>query len=297
MINLLHLKVDRLEISDKTINVYCHLDIQEQICASCLTSTREFKSYHTHTVRDLDISGREVYLHIRVKQFYCRSCKSYFTQKIPFADSNKSYTHRQSKWIFELSRKQPLSEVGALVNMHAKTVERIFFDCALPQLSDPYKRYEGVTRLGIDELSWRKTFPKEDLYKNIKWLLFRPMHTLTPIEKENLDKTFKLTPILEELYMLKNTFCNIFDMEISIKEALTQIDEWVEYAQTVSNQFLDTFLAFFKRQQTAITNHFKHKVSNAATEGNNNILRTVKRFTFNMTNFEHFRARCFAFKN
>ncbi|MBL7813633.1 MAG: transposase, partial [Saprospiraceae bacterium] len=36
--------------------------------------------------------------------------------------------------------------------------------------------------------------------------------------------------------------------------------------------------------------------SNACTEGNNNLLRTVKRFTFNMTNFEHFKARCFAYK-
>ena len=45
-----------------------------------------------------------------------------------------------------------------------------------------------------------------------------------------------------------------------------------------------------------ITNYFKHKMSNAVTEGNNNILRTVKRFTFNMTNFDHFKARCFAFK-
>lgn len=389
MLNLPNIKVDKVEILDKTINIYCHLDINEEKCASCLNPTSQIKSYRTHMVRDLDISGREVYLHIRVKQFYCPNCKSYFTQKIPFADSNKSYTHRQSKWIFELSRKQPLSEVGAIVNMHAKTVERIFFDYALPQTSE---RYERVTRLGIDELSWRKgkkdyiccltnldtgetidilrtrnkealiahfqsiklksgldfckrieviscdfwgpfldiakllfpqadvvgdrfhwtmyinkvldeqrkalrkEFPKEELYKNIKWLLYRQMDTLSPIEKENLDKTFTLAPIVEELYMLKNTFCHIFDMDISVKDALSQIDDWVEYAQTVSNQFLDTFLAFFKRQQIAITNHFKHKVSNAATEGNNNILRTVKRFTFNMTNFDHFRARCFAFK-
>ena len=389
LLNLAHVKVDNVELLDKTISIYCHLDIEEGTCASCLKPTREFKSYRTHKVRDLDISGREVYLHIRVKQFNCTDCKSYFTQKIPFADSNKSYTHRQSKYIFELSRKQPLSEVGAIVNMHAKTVERIFFDYALPQTSD---RYERVTRMGIDEFSWRKgkkdyiccltdldtgdtidilrtrnkealiahfqsiklksgldfctkieviscdfwgpfldiakllfpqadvvgdrfhwtmyinkvlddqrkalrkAFPKEELYKNIKWLLYRQMDTLSSVEKEDLDKTFKLAPIVEELYMLKNTFCNIFDMNISVKEALSQIDNWVEYAQTVSNQFLDTFLAFFKRQQTPITNYFKHKVSNAATEGNNNILRTVKRFTFNMTNFDHFRARCFAFK-
>ena len=100
----------------------------------------------------------------------------------------------------------------------------------------------------------RKAFPKEELYKNIKWLLYRQMDTLSSVEKEDLDKTFKLAPIVEELYMLKNTFCNIFDMNISVKEALSQIDNWVEYAQIVSNQFLDTFLAFFKRQQTPITN-------------------------------------------
>ena len=389
MLNLPNIKVDKVEIFDKTINVYCHLDINAGQCASCLKTMSQIKSYHTHIVRDLDISGREVYLHIRVKQFYCTDCKSYFTQKIPFADSNKSYTHRQSKWIFELSRKQPLSEVGALVNMHAKTVERIFFDHALPQTNE---RYERVIRLGIDELSWRKgkkdyiccltdldtgetidilrtrnkealiahfqsiklkngldfckkieviscdfwgpfldiakllfpqaavvgdrfhwtmyinkvldeqrkalrkEFPEEALYKNIKWLLYRQMATLSPTEKENLDKTFKLSPILEELYMLKNTFCHVFDMDISVKEAHIQIDAWVEYAQTVANQFLDTFIAFFKRQKISITNHFEHKVSNAATEGNNNILRTIKRFTFNMTNFDHFRARCFAFK-
>ena len=96
--------------------------------------------------------------------------------------------------------------------------------------------------------------------------------------------------------MLKNTFCAIFDMDLPPDDALIQIDQWIQYAQTVTNEYLNTFVAFFKRQAIPITNYFKHKVSNAVTEGNNNILRTIKRFTFNMTNFDHFRARCFAFK-
>jgi transposase len=142
----------------------------------------------------------------------------------------------------------------------------------------------------------RKTFTEQSLYKNIKWLLYRQMDTLTTEEKNTLDKTFHIAPHLEELYMLKNTFCAIFDMQISVQEAMKQIREWVEYAQSVTNVFLQDFVAFFKRQFIPITNYFKHKISNALTEANNNILRTVKRFTFNMTNFEHFRARCFAFK-
>lgn len=389
ILNLVNLKVDNVEIGKKTIHIKCHIDEKEGICPSCQKKVSQFKSYRTHTVRDLDISGREVYLIIQVKQFYCPDCGRYFTQQIPFADSNKSYTHRQSKWVFELSRKQAISEVGAIVNMHSKTVERIFYDYALPQTQE---RYENVTRLGIDELSWRKgkkdyiccltdldtgetidilrtrnkealiahfqsiklknnidfckkiqviscdfwgpfltiaqllfpqadvvgdrfhwtmyinkvlddqrkalrkEFPEEELYKNIKWLLFRQMDTLSPSERDILSKTFEISPLVEELYMLKNTFCNIFDMDISVNKAQLQIKDWLEYAQTLSNQFLDTFIAFFKRQAIPITNYFKHKVSNAVTEGNNNIMRTVKRLTFNMTNFDHFRARCFAFK-
>jgi transposase len=389
LLNLPDIKVDEVSLNDKTIYIKCHLEITSETCNSCLKKIRQFKSYRTHTVRDLDIAGREVYLVVRVKQFYCEICGKYFTQTLPFADSNKGHTHRQEKWIFELSRKQPLSEVGALLNINTKTVERIFYSYTLPS---GHERYEGVTHLGIDELSWRKgkkdyiccltnlktgetidilrtrkkealiahlqsiklkdgsdftkqievvscdfwgpfldtvkivfpqadavgdrfhftmyinkvldeerkalrkEFPDQVLYKNIKWLLYRQMDTLSKEEKSDLDKAFEIAPHLEELYMLKNTFCSIFDMDISVEKAMLQINEWVEYAQKVVNPFLEKFVSFFKRQSVPITNYFKHKISNAVTEGNNNIMRTVKRFTFNMTNFDHFRARCFAFK-
>lgn len=389
LLSLPNLKVDSVELTSKTITINCHLDLSIGTCSSCLKTIRDFKSYRIRKLRDLDISGREVHLIVRLKQFYCADCDCYFTQNVPFADSNKSHTLRQEKWIFELSRKQPFTEVGALLNINAKTVERIFYAYTLPQGDE---RYEGVTHLGIDELSWRKgkkdyiccltnlktgetidilrtrnkealvthfqsvklkngvdfcqqievvscdfwgpfldigktqfpnadvvgdrfhftmyinkvldqerkslrkAFPEQKMYKNIKWLLYRQMDTLSLDEKNTLDKTFKIAPHLEELYMLKNTFCAIFDMDISVQCAKEQITQWVEYAQTVTNLFLQDFVAFFKRQVIPITNYFKHKISNAVTEGNNNILRTVKRFTFNMTNFEHFRARCFAFK-
>jgi len=184
ILNFPHLRVDEVAIDSKTIYLNCHLDIDSGVCPQCLKACKTFKSYHTYTLRDL----------------------------------------------------------------------------------------------------------------NIKWLLYHQRHTLSLTEKDNLAQAFKMAPVLEELYMLKHTFCALFDMDIPVEKAMTQINEWVEYAQTVSNEFLTTFLAFFKRQIIPITNYFKHKVSNAVTGGNNNIMTTVKRFTFNLTNFEHFKARCFAFK-
>jgi transposase len=153
LLNLPNLKVSSVEINTKTISIECHLDLLSGTCNSCQKPTSNFKSYRTHNLRDLDMSGREVHLVLCVKQFHCTDCGCYFTQQIPFADANKSHTRRQEKWIFELSRKQPLSEVGALLNINSKTVERIFYAYTLP---DGNERYEGVTHLGIDELSWRK---------------------------------------------------------------------------------------------------------------------------------------------
>jgi transposase len=155
LLNLPNLRVDYVELNSKTIIINCHLDLPSGTCPSCLKAITNFKSYRTHNLRDLDISGRAVHLIVGVKQFYCIDCGRYFTQNIPFADTNKSHTHRQEKWIFELSIKQPFTQVGALLNVNTKTVERIFYSNSLPQGNE---RYEGLTHLGIDETVRRCDF-------------------------------------------------------------------------------------------------------------------------------------------
>jgi transposase len=388
LLNLPLVKVERVELSSKTIRFYCILQSNSETCPVCQKSVYKFKQYTTHIVRDLDISGRQVYLHLRLKQYEC-DCGRYFVSPPDFVEPNKSHTKRQSKWIFELSIKQPLSEVACLTNTHSKTVERIFYEHA--QVSG-FDRYEGVTELGIDEFSFRKgkkdylcvltdltngqtidilptrqkealiihfkgirlkngqlfsqqvktiacdfwgpfldiaknefpnalvvgdrfhwttylnkvldttrkelrkEFPKQAAFKAIKWLLFKQPDQISQQDTQSLQKAFTLSPILEELYQMKITFVALFESCFSYDFAVQQINLWIQQAQTLKNKALDDFVEFLNRQFEPITNFFKHPVSNAVTEGNNNLLRTVKRFTFNMTNFEHFKARCFAFK-
>jgi transposase len=388
LLNIPHLKVERVEIKDKTIRIYCDVLSNFGMCPVCQKRAIKLNQYTTHIVRDLTISGRETYLHLRLKQFEC-DCGRYFVETPDFIEPNKSHTKRQSKWIFELSAKQPLSEVGALTNTHCKTVERIFYEHI--QVNG-YERYEGVTQLGIDEFSFRKgkkdylcvltnlengqtidilqtrqkdaliahfkriklkngllftdqvkiascdfwgpfldiiktefpnatavgdrfhwtTYinnvldatrkglrkesPQQDEFKSIKWLLFKQPDQNTKKETDILQKALVLSPILEELYQMKNTFVAIFECPFTYDFAIQQINLWLEQAKKLKNDKMDEFIKFLERQFEPITNFFKHPVSNAATEGNNNLLRTVKRFTFNMTNFEHFKARCFAYK-
>ena len=96
---------------------------------------------------------------------------------------------------------------------------------------------------------------------------------------------------------MRNTFQAIFDANYSRDFAETQIDLWLEQAKLFNNKYLDKFTALFDRHRKNILNYFKNRISSGAVEGTNNLLRTVKRFTFNMTNFDNFKFRVFAYKN
>ena len=61
-----------------------------------------------------------------VRQFYYSTCSSCPTEGLLFADANKICAHR---YVFAWCRNQARAEVGAVVGMHAKRVERL----VLPQ--------------------------------------------------------------------------------------------------------------------------------------------------------------------
>lgn len=388
LLSLPQVKVVSFELEEKTIRVKCENLLHKCPCPLCGKETSKVHQYSSHEVRDLDISGRRVILEIRVAQLICEDCHRYFNEPLDFVEPNKGYTRRQAKWIFELSAKQAFTEVGALVDMHAKTVERIFYGQA-PKAN--HDRYAEVKRLGIDEISFRKgkgdylcvltdldtghtvdilrnrkkeiliahfkgiiikgkpfteqitavscdfwgpfmdiaktlfvnatvvgdrfhwtgylnealnklrrylrkESPKEEVFKKIKWALFKQKKNTNTEQQQQLAKAFDLSPILKDMYELKTELQNLFEQDIPWHLAIEKVKEWIERAKALKQEFFSEFVTFLERHLEPITNFFKQRISNAKTEGNNNLLRTVKRMTFNMTNFEHFKARCFAFK-
>lgn len=155
LLSLEGLKINRVTYESRKIILHCHLKSEPSVCPHCgsLVSSSARK-YEERKIRDLDISGKEVWLHVRVGQLNC-DCGRFFQQPTPWADSGKSYTRRQAKFIFELTAKQPFSEVGAVMNIQARQVERMYYDYAQQVLDIP-SRYAQLRKLGIDELSLRK---------------------------------------------------------------------------------------------------------------------------------------------
>lgn len=149
------LNITAVEVSPRRITIEGQIEVKATACPVCGEPTAIVNQYDTRTVQDLSISGKEVYLHLRIPQLVCTSCSRYFTTVPAWIMPGKSYTRRQAKWIVELCAKQPFTEVAALVNLSHKTVERLYYEMAREQVDLP-TRYGQVRKLGIDEIAHRK---------------------------------------------------------------------------------------------------------------------------------------------
>ena len=383
LLNIPSLEIEQVEFKKNVIHIFCKIiSAEAQVCPSCKKPVKTKTPKYRRQIRDLDISGRKVILHLQVHQYLC-DCGRTFSESFEFVSSGKSYTKRQAKYIFEMSAKQSHLQVAALVDMCHKTVERICYD----QVLERQINWSEIRRIGIDEFAFKKghkdfvtilidldtheiidilkqrdkaflrayfqglgaefceqiqefcsdmwgpfqdlakeLFPNalihvdrfhwtlhlnkaldnvrkqlrrddkdEAAFKGLKWKLIKRPENLNSQEAEHLKNAFKKSFELEEIYELRNTFQSIFDTMFSYEFAVKQIDLWIAYAVNWNNKYLNQFVELFQRHRANILNYFKTRLSSGAVEGTNNLLRTVKRFTFNMSNFENFKYRVFAF--
>ena len=392
LLGLANLRVHRVELSTRDIRIYCEVN-EGNTCPSCGKLTTTINQRYERIVRDLSISGRRVFLHLSVKQYECQNCGRMHSQVFNFLSKGKSYTDRQAKWIFEMSKKQCHTEVAVLLDMNAKTVENIFYSQAEKQVKSV--DWTKIRRIGIDEFAFKKghkdfililldlatheiiallpfrdkvniisffhslgdefckqvevyssdmwqpfldigaeIFPnaqvvidrfhwtnhlnkvldnaRKDLrqidkdnaaFKYLKWTLVKRPEHLKAKEKQVLEealeaaKAFEKTAPLAQIYEIKNELITIFDTNFSFEMAKLEVEFWIKKAEIIDNKHLNKFVKLLRKNFTNIINYFHDRVSNAVVEGTNNLLRTIKRVTYNMSNFEHFKARVFAWKS
>ena len=387
LLNLPELEITDVVLSDHKIVIACCVksDVTECTCPKCGKPTSCVNQKYVREVRDLSISGREVWLEIRTRQFVCRPCNRYFHEPLSFVDANRSYTRRQSKYVFLLAQKQSAVEVGCIVNMVPKTVERLVLREA-KKVANLKKRYAQVRRLGIDEQShrkgkgdyfcvltdldrgividmlpdrkmatliayfnelgadfcqqitdvccdnWdayisaatqcfpnakiildrfhvtkqlneglddlRKTLRKEDKenlnYRGLKWILFKQYHTLSDKQLDSLNAAIADHPRLGILYHQREAFHHILDNAQSVQIATEKLIQWkIDTIKKGITEF-DAFIKMLNTKQELVVNYVTNYLSNAVTEGLNNLIRSIRRVSFGMTNFQNLRWRVLA---
>ena len=90
LLRLPGLKITQIFPSDRRIDIYGEVDEGPQPCPNCGEPTAIVRQYTEREIRDLDMSGRQVWLHLEMKQYECNICNRYFTQRLSWADSGKS---------------------------------------------------------------------------------------------------------------------------------------------------------------------------------------------------------------
>ena len=89
--------VTGVQVTKSTIEIACTLTETATLCPLCGVLCTRVNDRTTRRLRDLSISARAVYLVVSVRQFRCSTCGSCPTERLSFADANKSYTHRQAR--------------------------------------------------------------------------------------------------------------------------------------------------------------------------------------------------------
>jgi transposase len=382
VLGLPELKLTSIEKSPTRFIFYCEYTKKKSDCPNCSMPTEQINQRQEHKYLDLKISGREVWLYVKVPQFFCSKCNRYFLVSPDWVEKGKSYTKRQAKWIFEMCEKQSFVQTAALANMSPKTVERLFY-CEANQIVNIPERYANVRKLGIDEIAHRKgkgdyvcvltdlergiqldvlpnrkkatlsahfqslglefceqievvscdiwktyinvakeCFPnceividrfhvvkalnevldtlrkylrrenkEEDCFKKLKWKLFKRQEKCDEKDRIVLQEAFGKSQQLEEIYRLRNTFNDMFDIAANQKILKRWLLDWQQHAEKLNYEPLNKFIKMLKKWKEEISAFANEKVSNAATEGLNNFLRYFKRISFGLPNFENMRLR------
>ena len=385
LLNLPSLKITEVILKQTKINIICEINKLSGKCPICHQESSTINQYYVRKLRDLNISDREVYLKLQVRQFYCKSCGKHFSEQPDFANENKSHTDRQTDFMFLIGSKQSYTESALILNTNPKTVERIILSVC-KKTADVALRYKEVRRLGIDEQShqkgkkkyicvltdldkgiivdivesrkkehllthfetlgqdfcaqitdvscdnWkpyisvattcftkakiildrfhvtkslndcldtfrkeiRKAFPANESYKQLKWLLCKQYHTLSDEQLDHLKVAFESSPELKELYFTREKFHHILDNTQVIATAVLGLDNWINEVKTKKLTIFDTFVKTLKSTKIYVANYVENNLSNAVTEGLNNLIRSIRRTAFGMPNFQNLRWRALA---
>ena len=152
VLNLPELEITSVEMPDQKLTVSCQSRFGQAICPSCLHKTQEVRKYYRRTIRDLPITGREVYLSLEERQFYCPDCDGYFSERFSFVEPNRTTTIRYEAYLYQRCLKATIKDVAVGENLLWDVVEGVFHRRA-EKLSSSL---DGVRWLGIDEIALRK---------------------------------------------------------------------------------------------------------------------------------------------
>lgn len=130
--NLLGLKdviVTNVEENESEKHIYLDLKLQMQVCPHCHMETKRVHSYRMQVVKDVPIAGKNSYLHIRKRRYFCPHCGGTFLEKLSFLKRYRRTTQRLMMHVINDYRDPVSTTYIARKNNVSVGVATRMFDC------------------------------------------------------------------------------------------------------------------------------------------------------------------------
>jgi transposase len=92
----------------------------------CHAQSDELHQNRPVLIRDLAVFGKVVYLQVPRRQFYCRECQRYFTERLAFIDWERRYTQRYEDYVYQRVKTTSIEQVSRSEELSCDQVQGIF---------------------------------------------------------------------------------------------------------------------------------------------------------------------------
>ena len=216
LLNFPNATVESCSIIDD-VNYFQIRWLNEKIkCPICGETITKIHQERHSLIRDLSVFGREVYLKIPHRQFYCHSCQHYVFEQLDFIDWRRRQTSRYQEYIYQRVKVTTVMQVSREENLTEDRVQSIFNLLSAPISK---KKWDRPKRLSIDEISLRKG------HKDFVTVI-SDIDTGELLEVINSHKQDKIIETLTEI-----------DLEVRLCVTEVSIDMWGGYPLVVEKMF------------------------------------------------------------
>ena len=88
---------------------------------------------------------------------------------------------------------------------------------------------------------------------------------------------FSYSPVLEQVYVLREILTGIFNRPLTKAQAVIELDIWIKRVQELGLNCFDSFVGTLQKWMDEITNYFIQRQSSGFVEGLNNKIKVIKR--------------------
>ena len=154
ILGIKEIRVDRIDWQEKALHIYCSAIFEEALCQYCLNKRQGVHQTYERQFRDLPITGKEVYLHLSQRQFYCPDCDRHFNDHFGFVAPKRTMTRRYERYVYECCKASTIPKISAQGNLVWHTVNDICQRGARRELD--VRPVTNIRAVGMDELALKK---------------------------------------------------------------------------------------------------------------------------------------------